>query len=142
LITATASAALVGGAALYLAAPSAMALAVTMHQTGTTAKSHEVLYGRVVNMKGKPVAGATVLLMQQVGSRDTVVGSFQTSAKGVYRGSLTLPEHVYFVKFQALLSGHNLVGTRSIILAPGRAYDVSAKATTHAVFSMLPVGSY
>lgn len=148
-VAALASAAIVGAAVLFVVAPTTVALAVSVQARVLAPARHakvpahrEVLYGRVENVVGAPLRGASILVIERVGRRERVVARIRTGRNGTYRRSLLLRRGRYVLELEARISGRIITKVRAIVLVPGHAYEASARATARRLFSILPVGSY
>ena len=132
----------VGGAVLYVLAPTSEALAMSVSSRASHLAGHEVIYGEVTDYTHHVVHNADVLIYSLVHGRHILVRELRAGPNGTYRTVLEKPRGIYVVELVVRANGRTLTRLRTMRLVPGRDYRVSGRVTVHDLFAFLPVSSY
>ena len=139
---ASVSLAAVAASALYLAAPSANALAATARAAGSSGDDSIVVYGKVTGPNGKAAAHARVVVSQSAHGHAKVEKVATTSAKGTYRLVADLPSSTYRLTISEKVGKRVVSGSTKVHLVAGTSYNVSGKIVKKSVFNLLPISTY
>lgn len=146
-VVAAVSAVVVLAFALFVASPTKTALAATVQGVSKAPQGQEVVYGKVLDAKGKGVDHARVTILTKVkkGGKTTwkPARTVYTTKAGSYRTAFTS-------KTAVTLGVQFSVGTRKVVSSsvvsisarPSHAYSVGAKLLTTNRFAFFPVASY
>ena len=151
LASALVSASVIAGAALYVAAPTASAVEITMAVVGpkkcAAAKFGAVrkftLYGRVTGTSGAAVSRATVVV-NVAPNLKKVASSGQTSNSGYFRMPIKTSQWVKGKPgtITVSISGNGARGSTTFPVTCPSAIKVSAKVVKRSVFVFLPISTY
>ena len=121
-------------AAIYVAAPSQQALALSLNSQFSSSVKGEVVHGWVHSGNGNAIHGAVVRLYHN----GVLEKSAQTDATGHYRMSVNLPKGSYKIYFHC---DHVKAGTLTFKMSPKHKYDINAQAKSKALI-VLPIFNY
>lgn len=131
--------------AVFAVAPAQAAMAAEVRKSKTFTKGEtELVYGEVLDKKGRPVAKARVVLYHFVEGRLVVDRIVFTDAKGLYREKVDLTEgRRYSVQITATVND-KFVKSRVIKfkVEDGQSIEVSGKLVSRGVFTFVPIVTY
>lgn len=132
------SAAVVILVAWLLFMPPGVSMAISVESIA--ASGPITLYGRVIDQDGRPVRGASVVVVRDLDG--VQVASLGTAADGTFRTVITGGPGSYRVVASVSVGGRTVRDTTRIDMEPDHTYGVSVELQRRTYFLFLPLPSY
>lgn len=115
---------------------------VPVAPSGPGAAGEARLYGTVTGADGKPLSGATVVVVQHLNGTTRQVASFSTGPDGTFSGTIPSPEGSYRVLVSVDVGGKTVRGSTRFEMTSGTSYGVTARLIERSFFAFMPIPGY